>query len=305
MRKAAPFLVLSAAVLWGCIGLFIRPLQTAGLTSWQICVLRCVATALILIVFLALYKPALLRIRLKHLWCFLGTGILSLLFFSWCYFTTIELTSLSVAATLLYTAPVFVMLLSKPLFDESLSRRKIGALALAFVGCLLVTGILTGGTALSLPAVIIGIGSGLGYALYSIFGRFALLRGYHPFTITAWTFLVAGIVGLPFVDFPTVVASGTTHPEILPLILGSAIVCGAAAYILYTLGLSYLETSTASIIATFEPVMATIVGVLAFGETPTAVNVIGMALVLAAVVILRPQDERDPEVEEADSACNT
>lgn len=297
MRKAAPFLVLSAAVLWGCIGLFIRPLQTAGLTSWQICALRCATTALILTVFLALYRPALLHIRLKDLWCFLGTGILSLLFFSWCYFTTIDLTSLSVAATLLYTAPIFVMLLSKPLFDESLTKRKICALILAFAGCLLVTGIFTGDTALSLPAMIVGIGSGFGYALYSVFGRFALLRGYHPFTITAWTFIVAGIAGVLFVDFPTVIARGVDHPEIGPLILGSAVVCGAAAYILYTLGLSAMETSTTSIMATLEPVMATVVGVLAFGETPTAANAAGMFLVLTAVILLRPRGSRTSAIE--------
>ena len=87
------------------------------------------------------FRRELLRIRLRDLWCFLGTGIGSIVFFNYCYFKTISLTSMSVAAVLLYTAPAIVMVLSRILFGERFTVRKVTALVMTFVGCIFVTGI--------------------------------------------------------------------------------------------------------------------------------------------------------------------
>lgn len=98
------------------------------------------------------------------------------------------MTSLSVAAVLLYTAPAFVMVLSYLLFHEKFTVRKSIALVLTFVGCVFVTGIIGSSQTLSGKGILIGIGAGFGYALYSIFGRFALKKGYDSFTISFYTF---------------------------------------------------------------------------------------------------------------------
>ncbi len=95
------------------------------------------------VLFLLIFDRKLFVIRLKDLWCFLGTGICSIVFFNFCYFKAITMTSLSVAAILLYTAPAIVMVLSYFLFKEKLTKRKLLALAMTFAGCVLVTGILT------------------------------------------------------------------------------------------------------------------------------------------------------------------
>lgn len=289
MKKAAPFLVLCAASLWGCIGIFVRILSSYGFTSWQITELRCVFTALIVVVAVALWRPSLLRIHPRDVWCFIGTGVLSVLFFNWCYFTTIQLTSLSVAAVLLYTAPVFVTLFSRFLFKETITARKVTALILALGGCVLVSGVITRDTTLSALGILVGLGSGLGYSLYSIFSRFALKRGYHPFTITAWTFIVAAIAGAFVTDFGSIVTVCQTRPEVLLVLFLSSLLCAAIPYMLYTVGLSHMDTGAASIIATFEPVMATIMGIFVFKEVPTVSGMAGMALVLTAVILLRPR----------------
>ena len=73
-------------------------------------------------------------------------------------------------------------------------------LMLAITGCALSSG-LAGGMALSPMTLLFGLGSGFGYGLYSIFSRFALQKGYHPITITAYIFLFGALGGIPLTDF--------------------------------------------------------------------------------------------------------
>jgi len=188
--RSAVFL---AGALWGCMGLFVRPLDGSGMTSWDIVFLRASLTALTMLALILGTDRKLLRVRARDLWCFLGTGLLSIVFFNLCYFTTITVTSLSVAAILLYTAPAWVMLLSAVCFRERLTGRKLCALALALGGLLLVTGVFHDADRLTLKTVLVGLGAGLGYALYSIFGRYAIERGYESLTISFYTFFFATI----------------------------------------------------------------------------------------------------------------
>ena len=117
MKKFAPILILIAGVLWGSMGLFVRTLNAQGLASMEIVGLRATVTVVALFLFLLLFDRKLFKICWKDLWCFLGTGICSIVFFNFCYFKAITLTSLSVAAILLYTAPAIVMVLSYFLFQ--------------------------------------------------------------------------------------------------------------------------------------------------------------------------------------------
>ena len=274
-----------AGVCWGSIGLFIRRFNAAGLYSMDMVVLRSVSTCLFLFLFLLFYDRSLLKIRLRDIWCFLGTGIVSMVFFNYCYFTLISLSSLSVAAVMLYTAPVFVMFLSAFLFHEKITGKKILALIMTVLGCVFVTGVIGDAASLSLRAILFGLGAGLGYALYSIFSRYALQRGYHSFTISLYTFFFASLAALPLVDpgrILSVAASG-------PFMLFFSIVCGlvttAVPYIVYNFGLSSMENGKAAIIASIEPVVATLIGFFVFHETLTLGNLAGILLVLGAIAV--------------------
>ena len=112
MKTKAYLYIISAAVCWGLIGLFVRTLAAQGFSSMQIVALRSLAAAICVTLPLLQSGSAALRIRLRDLWLFVGTGICSLVFFNYCYFNAMQQTSLAVAALLLYTAPVFVMLMS-------------------------------------------------------------------------------------------------------------------------------------------------------------------------------------------------
>ena len=92
--KLAPLLIVSAGILWGCMGLFVRRLNALGLASMEVVALRAVVTSVLMFLFLLVYDRQLLKIGWKDLWCFLGTGVCSILFFNFCYFKAMELTAL-------------------------------------------------------------------------------------------------------------------------------------------------------------------------------------------------------------------
>lgn len=195
--KSCIFIIIAAA-LWGGIGVFFNMLSDVGFTQMQVVAIRVTAAAIALTLYILVKDRSLLRVKLRDCWCFVGTGIISLVFFNWCYFTAIELTSLAVAAVLMYTSPIFVMLFSALLFHERITGKKVVALLMTFLGCLFVAGVFgSSDYAFSLGGILIGIGAGVGYALYSIFGRFALEKGYPSVTISEYTFLFATLGALP------------------------------------------------------------------------------------------------------------
>lgn len=285
MKKFAPILILIAGVLWGSMGLFVRTLNASGLASMEIVGLRAIVTAVALFLYLLAFDRKLFKIRWKDIWCFLGTGICSIVFFNYCYFKAITMTSLSVAAILLYIAPAIVMLLSYFLFGEKLTKRKLLSLVMTFAGCVLVTGILTESGSISAGGILVGLGAGLGYALYSIFGRYALAKGYASLTITFYTFLIAAIASCFLTDMGKVVRVATDSAGNFFFCLAFGVLCTVVPYLTYTLGLQYVENGKASIIASVEPVTATLLGALLFHEKLTVTGVLGVVLVLAALVI--------------------
>jgi len=292
-QKIATLSILIAGSLWGTMGLFVRGLALDGLTSVEIVFFRTVIAALLLGLWILVSDRGAFRIKLKDLWCFIGTGIISLTFFNICYFSTIQMTSMAVAAIMLYTSPVFVILLSAVLFKERLTKIKGLALVLAFVGCVLVTGVLSsGGQAMSFAGILLGLGSGIGYALYSIFGRYALERGYSSKTISFYTFLTCSLGLLiispllsPISVTVSKIANGNVIRDIL-LITGVALFATVFPYLLYTFGLSGVENGKAGIMASIEPVVASVLGIVVYKESLSVTTLAGIVLVLGAVVIL-------------------
>ena len=287
MKKLPALYIILAGCLWGTMGLFVRRLNAMGLGSMEIVVLRCILSAVILFAVTLIKDRKLLVIRKKNIPPLVASGWASILFFYYCYFSTISLMSLSAAAILLYTSPIFVMLLSLVFFKEKLTVRKIIALLMAFGGCCLVSGIATSDTTITLQGLLLGLGSGLGYALYSIFSRVSLNQGLDSITITNYTFLFAAIGGIFLADLG---ALGEVYQEFGAGFLGFAVfytvVTTVLPYLLYTKGLSQIENGPASVMAAIEPVVATILGFVVFSETPTLSAILGILLVLLALVLL-------------------
>ena len=277
--------ILLSGMLWGCMGVFVRVLNKQGIASMDIVFLRAIVTAVAMVIYLFIFHRRMLKIHWKDFWCFLGTGIASITFFNFCYFKAIMMTSLSVAAVLLYTAPAIVMILSYILFREAFTVRKVIAIVMTFFGCMLVTGMLGQQQAITTTGLLYGLGAGLGYAFYSIFSRYALEKGYHSLTITCYTFIVTTVVSVFFTNVSKVSMVVFSSPLYVMLTVALGLICTVAPYLLYTLGLQEVDNSHAAIIASIEPVTATVLGFVVFGEDITVVKMMGMILVLGGMAV--------------------
>ncbi len=286
MHKWAYLLIAAGAAMWGIIGIFVQALYSFGFSPGQVVAIRAISAASILLIYTATVNRHSLKISPLDLKYFIGTGIFSIVFFNWCYFTVIKEASLSVAAILLYTAPAFVTVISRFVFKEWLTSRKIAALIATILGCALVVGFLPSmQVSVSTLGIIVGLGSGLGYALYSIFGKLASSK-YSSLTITTYTFIIAGTFMLP-VSRIWEAKNLFAQTEVWIYALGLGLIPTVLAYTLYTLGLSQIESSRASITATIEPIVAAMVGTALFGDILTGWQVLGIILVLSAVFLVQ------------------
>lgn len=222
---------------------------------------------------------------LKDTWCFVGTGLVSIVFFSYCYFRNVEVSSAAVAGILMYTSPIFVTLLSAIFFKEKITKTKLLALVLAIIGCALVSGVAGGISDVSPLGILLGLGSGIGYALYSIFGRFALDKGYAPLMVTAMTFTFACVGVLPFIDIVGLITRLANEPKYILLALAMGLIGSCTPFALYTIGLRYMEASKAAILATLEPIVTALVGTFLYKEPIDAFIIIGIVMVLVAGVL--------------------
>lgn len=277
-------MILAAAVMWGCIGVFIRHLNAYGYTSRQITAMRCVINVPLMFLLILLTDKSRFRMRLRDIGWPLVNGLCSILVFYTAYQASITLTSMPTAVALLYTAPAFVMILSVIFFHEKFTVVKAVVLVLSVAGSALASGII-GGMVFQMTGILLGLLSGLGYALYSIFGT-VILRKYHAFTNVFYSFIFAAAGSLCICDLPDMMGKMRQEPASLPWIFGCAAVTCFLSYLLYTTGLSVIPASRAAIYACIEPVVATLIGILIYKEKTGAAGIVGIIMVIAAILLL-------------------
>ena len=249
-------LILLAGALWGTMGIFVRRFYSFGFDAMQVASMRLTAGAVIFIIVLALRGGKGFKIAVRNIPLFLGLGLGSVLF-----------------------------------FKERLTLRRVAALVLAFGGCVLVSGL--GGGGLTPLGLLIGLCSGIGYGLYSILGSVAL-RKYEPLTVTTYAFLFSA-AGSWFICRPAEMLSiaSSLPPLSFALdVLSIAVVTAVAPYLLYTLGLKNTPASKAAIMATVEPLVATVLGIVVFSEPLTPAAAAGIILILAAIVLLNAHGKK-------------
>ncbi|MEH6996331.1 EamA family transporter [Neobacillus drentensis] len=286
MGKLGPIILIAiSAIMWGIIAVFVRKLSSLGFTPMEIVTIRVVTAVLLLGIIGLLKYPGQMKIHLRDSKYFIGTGIFSIVLFNWCYFSSINQLSLSFAVILLYTAPTFVVVLSYLFLKESMDALKIISVIGTLIGCTFIVGFnLMETPSMNLAGILTGLGAGFGYALYTIFGKFALVK-YRPFTVTFYTFLVASITLLLFTDLFEK-GSMLLSSEAILYGIGLGLFPTVLAYLFYTKGLEKMEGSKASIIATVEPVAATLLSVFFYKEDFGVLQFIGTAIILLSVILI-------------------
>ena len=289
---AGYIIILMCAVLWGAIGISVRYISGFEISTLQNSCFRIFTTTFILFLAILLTGRQKFNICLTDLKYFFGSGICSILLNNICYAMSVQINSLSIAAILLYTAPLLVILLAAILFKEKLTVRKMTALMMCFIGCILVVGIgIVREHSLSIVGILAGFGSALGYALYNIFAK--ILTGkYESLTLTFYTFLFALAGIIPMADVPTMIRQIAIMPERIPLAMLGAALTSALPYLLFPIALRYVESGKASIVATFEVVASTLFGMILYHEKIGLLNGVGIVMIVGAVILLNLSEKR-------------
>lgn len=280
-------LAILAGICWGVISIFIRALNAAGFDSFRIISYRAIVSAVILFLYLSIKDKSQLKVKFKDLWIFVGSGILSLTFFSYCYFTSIIKSGAAISVVLLYTSPIFVTAISIIFFKEKMTVKKMIAVLLTFIGCALVSGVASEGgigSSLGFDGLLLGLGAGFGYALYSLFAKFAIDKGYSSLTITFYTLLFSGLALLILRGPKNIFQAGDVNS--IFLLIGVALICTVIPYISYTAGMQKIEVSKAAILVTVEPLVGALLGILAYGEGAGIAKILGILMILISVVLL-------------------
>ena len=277
---------LLAGAFWGSVGIFTTQMAAAGIGSAGMIILRCGIAAVCFAVLLS-RNPRLFLFKKKDALLFLGVGILGQLCFALCYYTAIPLVGISTACILLYLSPVFVMLLARILFRDTIRPIGIVALVLCVVGCALVSGF--GGT-VNIKGVLCGIGSAVCFAFINIFTRELLQRGYNGWTVNFYTCALAffGAILLFGLGEPAAYLRGGTENVLFGILYG--VVNCFLPYLCFSKALSGLDSGKVAIYGSTEPVTATLIGVLIFGEKLGIWGFFGILMVLGSIVLLnRPE----------------
>ncbi len=283
-ENLAVIFVLTAAFLWGCIGIFTRNMNALGFDAMQITALRCLLNACMVGILILATDKGKFRVQKKDIGLFLANGIFSIYIFNFAYNKAITMISLSMAVVLLYTAPVFVMVISVLIFHEKFTAKKGVCLVLCLGGSALVSGLITGIGSVNVPGLLFGLLAGIGYALYSIFTGI-IVKKYHPFTNIFYTFLTAGIAAAASCGKMEAVRLFTGSAEGFLWTLGSTVFTSFLPYILYTTALKYMRPSKAAILASIEPVVATLAGIVLYYEMLGLTGFLGIVMVIFAIIL--------------------
>lgn len=283
-NKRYIFYIIIAATLWGVLGIFVRDLSARNFTSLDIVSLRGLGAAIFFFLYLVIFDREKMKIKLKDLWVFIGSGLLSIVFFNFCYFYAIQIMTLSIAAALLYTAPAFVTILARIILKEKIYFLQYVSIVIAVLGCALVSGVAGTAVPITTFGLFVGLGAGLGYALYSIFGKIAINKGYSSVTITFYTFLISGISTFPFLHKEIVlqnIKDGVFWRAVLLMVILSTVL----AFLIYTKGLAGVDAGFASILSCLEPVVASIVSAFVYNEKMSVVEWLGIIFVIISACL--------------------
>lgn len=206
------------------------------------------------------------------------------------YFLSIDSAGVAVAAVLMYSAPVFVLVASVLLRLERLTWDKAAAVASVVVGIVLLTGSYRIGLTTVPPlGVATGLLAGVSYAVF-IFGFKAASAHGDAATVLVIALATVVVVLLPVVDSAALGAS-LTSPDMVGFVPLGVLGAGVS-FIAYIVGLRRTVPTTAAVVALVEPVTATVFGRVVLGQTLSPAQAGGMALILATVTVLALRRER-------------
>ena len=287
-RKGA-LLIILAGTCWGVISIFINYLSAAGLGEMQISFLRQFFAVLVFALIILIRDRSKFRIPVKDLGLLMIVGFINGVLFNFLYFYTIINSRASIAVVLLYTSPVFVIILARIFFKEKITGLKFIALVLTVIGCVFVTGVLGEGYMPPPATILTGVLTGLAYALNNILTSAAVKRN-DPITVTFYTLFFSFMFLIPFSGWSSLTSLCRSNPMILVVAFVMCLVTAVFAQYFFSLGLGLIESGKAAIYGATEPIVGSLVGILIFHEESNLMKIAGIIMVIAAILLIGKSD---------------
>ena len=277
-RAVGIALIAVSAASFGALGIFGKVAYDAGGEPVGVLSIRFGIAAAVLTVVMVLRREQWPRGRL--LAGLLALGGLCYVGQSLAFFTALTYASASLVAVLLYLYPGLVVLLSRVVLGERLTRAKIAALLLASVGTVLTVGPLGGGQVLG---IVLGATSALVYSVYIISSaRITPRAGALP-SATVVICAAAAVYGvlalLTRPDYPSGLAGALSG-------VGIALLSTVVAIGTFFAGLRRVGPTDAATVSSLEPAVTVLLAVTLLGESVTPLQLVGGSLVLTGVLVL-------------------
>ena len=283
-------MIVSAATLWGLSATAAKVLQNLGLTTIVIVQSRVLWSAVILLVVFGTMRRDLLRVPVRELWQFALLGVIGFAGANFTYYAVIKESTVATGILLQYTAPVFVMLYAVRTGMERFSGLKLVAALVSLAGCFLAVGQYDPGAVALTPTVLLtGAASVFCFAFLTVYSR-RLIARYRTWTVTFYAVLFATLFWF-LINPPWVMVSGVMAPELWAALVVLAVISVLLPHTLFIAGLRTIDASRGIIISTLEPVVAILSAALILSEHLSAIQVVGAAMVVAAVVGLNASPE--------------
>ncbi|WP_423214814.1 DMT family transporter [Streptococcus equinus] len=284
--------ILIAGILWGLIGPFVKQMENCGASAIETSFLR-VFFAFFIMFVLCIFQSgwSSFRIDFKTLLSCILLGLVCHGIYNIFYSLAVRIIGVSISAVLLNIAPVFTLFAAFFCFHESLTRRKLFAILVNILGCILTVtnGHLTA-SGISLLGVFFGVLAGLCYAMTAIIGKITSNKT-NPFAMSMYSYLAASFLLFVWMR-PWTHRTFSASKELLTWGFLYALIPTALAYLLYYIGLENItETSKVPVIASVETIAATILGIIIYHESLGNISIFGILLVLLSIIILNTKQK--------------
>jgi len=286
-------LIVFASVSFGTSGPLAKPAMEAGLSPQQVASVRIGLAALVLLAVVAVWRPALLRVRRSDWRLLLGFGLVGVAAVQVLYFAAVARIPIGIAMLLEFTAPVLVALWVRFVRRTVLPARMWAGTVLAMVGLAMVAQVWQG-LRLDVLGLLAGGGAALCAAGYFLIGERAATT-LEPLGLATWGMVVGAVAIAVFVPPWTIPVEvlgrdadfGPWQPPVWTLLVACAVISTALAYLLSTSSLRHMPANVVSVLALCEPVVAMTLAWLILGQALTAVQLAGAAVLLSGATVVQ------------------
>jgi drug/metabolite transporter (DMT)-like permease len=288
-------MVATAATLFAVNGSVSKVVLGSGLSSLELAQIRNTAAAILFFAFLVVVAPARLRVGRRELAFLVAFGIVGIALVQWLYFVAIDHLPVGVALLIEFTAPLFVALFARLVYKEHVRRRLWISVAMCLTGLALVVE-LWSGVAFSTVGVTAAFGGALALTAYLLMAE-RERRHRDAASLSFYGFLFAALlwaVVQPLWNFPWAVLDDdvslqgnlSEHSAPMWALVGFIVIVGTMiTFSLLTGSLKHISATRASIVATLEPVVATVIAWAWLGESFGPTQLVGGAIVIAGILV--------------------